>query len=102
MHMLSAVCTLMLSFVLHMLSYGLHILCSHLAFCKDFQSFISNAHFRKSKQTISKLEELYESTTLVMKDILDDGADSSIQGPALRKLHGSLLQRRMSVKVNQL
>ncbi len=55
--------------------------------------------YRKTGESISKLEQIYESNTLMEKDTFDEGADLSTQGPVLHKLQGSILQRRISFKV---
>lgn len=46
------------------------------------------------------MEQIYESNTLLEKDTFDEGADPSVQGPALKKLQGSKLQRRISFRVS--
>ncbi len=48
---------------------------------------------------MSKLEEVYESSTLEEKDTYDEGSDLSTQGPILDKLGGSFLKRRRSEQV---
>ena len=49
--------------------------------------------------SMSKLEELFEAETLSERDTFDEGTDKSTQAPALRRLRGSMLMRRESVKV---
>ncbi len=48
---------------------------------------------------MSKLEALFEGETLVERDNFDEGVDVSTQRPALRRLRGSLLQKRASGNV---
>ena len=55
---------------------------------------------RKTKQSLAKLEEVYESTTLEERDTFDEGADLSMQGPILDKLKGTFLKRRHSERVS--
>ncbi len=43
---------------------------------------------------MSKLEALFEGETLVERDNFDEGVDICTQRPALRRLRGSLLQKR--------
>lgn len=56
--------------------------------------------FRKKEQSLSKLEQIYENSTLLEVDTFDEGVDLATQAPVLRKLQGSIKKRRMSVKVS--
>ena len=48
---------------------------------------------------ISKLEALFEGETLTDRENFDEGVDVSTQRPALRRLRGSLFQKRTSGSV---